>query len=124
MRTITKTPNRVVRNRRARASVANEVVSVDGRLDASSARGLVRSVSRLLAAGFRRCTIDLSAVDAVDSAGFGSLMGSVRKIEEAGGTAIVVCANPTVRRLFEIAGITRLVHVVRRLSDAAQVPAA
>jgi len=101
-----------------------EVVSIDGHLDANSARGLMRAIRRLLQSGLRRCILDLTAVDAVDSAGFGTLIGSVRKIEEAGGTSIVVCANPTVRRLFEIAGVTRFVPVVSNFSDVREIFAA
>lgn len=102
----------------------DDVVAIDGRLDAGAARCLARSVVRLLHAGLRRCTFDLSAVDAVDSAGVGALMGSIRKVEEVGGTAVVVCANPTIRRLFEIAGITRFVRVVPTLADVRGTSAA
>jgi anti-anti-sigma factor len=119
----TKT-HRTAFHRRRLCNTTDDVVAIDGRLDSSAARCLARSVIRLLRSGLRRCTFDLSAVDAVDSAGVGALMGSIRKMEEAGGTAVIVCANPTVRRLFEISGITRLVRVVPRLADARQTSAA
>lgn len=102
----------------------DEIVKVDGRLDAGSARRLAKSVVRVLRAGLHRCTIDLSAVDAVDSAGVGALMGAIRKLEEASATVVVVCASPTVRRLFEISGIARLVRVVPNLADVQQIFAA
>lgn len=112
-----------LRKRHAPAAT-DEIVKVDGRLDAGAARRLAKSVVRILRAGLRRCTIDLSAVDAVDSAGVGALMGTIRKMEESGGTAVVVCANPTIRRLFEISGIARLVRVVPNLADVRQIFAA
>ena len=112
-----------LRKRHAPAAT-DEIVKVDGRLDAGAGRRIAKSVVRILRAGLRRCTIDLSAVDAVDSAGVGALMGTIRKMEESGGTAVVVCANPTIRRLFEISGIARLVRVVPNLADVRQIFAA
>jgi anti-anti-sigma factor len=111
--------------RKPRPCIAtDDVVTIDGRLDATAARCLARSVTRLVQAGLRRCTFDLSGVDAVDSAGVGALMGSIRRLEEAGGTAVLVCRNPTIRRLFEITGIARLVRVVPSLAHVREIFAA
>ena len=79
---------------------------------------------RWLERGNRECIIDMSAIEDVDSSGFGSLIAAVRKVEDAGGATTVVCTNPTVRRLFEVAGVTRLVPVVSRIEDARALLAA
>jgi stage II sporulation protein AA (anti-sigma F factor antagonist) len=96
-----------------------EIVRVGSRLVASNAKRFGRSMLRLLQhRSAVLCIIDMSDVEVVDSSGFGSLISAVRKVEEAGGAAAVVCTNPTVRRLFEVAGVTRIVPVVPHLADA------
>lgn len=75
-------------------------------------------MSRLVESGSRDCIIDLSKTEAVDSSGFGSLIAAVRKIGDIGGVVAIVCSNTTVRRLFEVAGLTRFVPVVPRIEDA------
>jgi anti-anti-sigma factor len=95
-----------------------EIVQVGTRLVASNAKRFGRSMLRLLHRSAVLCIIDMSNVEVVDSSGFGSLISAVRKVEEAGGAAAIVCTNPTVRRLFEVAGVTRIVPVVGHLADA------
>jgi len=101
-----------------RRDFADDVIVVGKSLDASTSKRFARSMTRWLERGNRECIIDMSAIEAVDSSGFGSLIAAVRKVEEAGGATTVVCTNPTVRRLFEVAGVTRLVPVVLRIEDA------
>jgi anti-anti-sigma factor len=87
-------------------------------LDGSCAKSLGAALKRLIATGERECIVDLSAVEAVDSAGFGALIAALRKIEQAGARAVVVCPNPAVRRLFEIADISAFMPVVENLTQA------
>lgn len=101
-----------------RRDFADDRIVVGKRLDASTSKRFARSMTRWLERGNRECIIDMSSIEAVDSSGFGSLIAAVRKVEEAGGATTVVCTNPTVRRLFEVAGVTRLVPVVMRIEDA------
>ena len=75
-------------------------------------------MTKLIESGSRECIIDLSQTEAVDSSGFGSLIAAVRKIGDLGGAVAIVCKDKTVRRLFEIAGLTRFVPVVNRMEDA------
>jgi len=103
---------------RRRRETVGDAISVGRRLDADSAKRFARSLTKLIENGARECIIDMSQTDAVDSSGFGSLIAAIRKIGDVGGSAAIVCKDATVRRLFEIAGITRLVPVVGRLEDA------
>lgn len=107
-----------------RRAFADDIIDVGERLDSSTSKRFGRSMTRWLERGNRECIIDMSAIEAVDSSGFGSLIAAVRKVEEAGGASTVVCTNPTVRRLFEVAGVTRLVPVVSRIEDARALLAA
>lgn len=106
------------RPRRLRDRIAPTTIVVGRRLDATSAKRFGRSIAKLVAAGARECIIDMSEVEALDSSGFGSLIAAFRKMEEVGGSVIVVCNNPTICRLFEIAGISRIVPVVTTIAAA------
>jgi anti-sigma B factor antagonist len=108
-------------NKRAtarRRHMATDAISVGRSLDAQNAKRFARSMTKLVESGARECIIDMSATEAVDSSGFGSLIAAVRRVGDSGGTIAIVCKNATVRRLFEIAGITRLVPVLGRMEDA------
>jgi stage II sporulation protein AA (anti-sigma F factor antagonist) len=114
-------PQAIAHGRRA---FADDVIDVGSHLDSSTSKRFGRSMARWIERGNRGCIFDMSAIEAVDSSGFGSLIAAVRKVEDAGGASTVVCTNPTVRRLFEVAGVTRLVPVVSRLEDARTLLAA
>ncbi len=117
-----KTKDALVATRR-RTPVTDTIV-IGRRLDASCAKRLSRSIGRVVESGLRDCTIDMTGVEAADSVGFGALIAALRKLGAVGAYAAVVCSNPTVRRLFEVAGITRLVPVVSRLDEARALRAA
>ena len=106
------------RKRGRRREIPTDQILVGERLDAQSAKRFARSMTRLVESGSRECIIDLSKTEAVDSSGFGSLIAAVRKIGDIGGVVAIVCNNATVRRLFEVAGLTRFVPVVSRVEDA------
>jgi anti-anti-sigma factor len=71
----------------------------------------VRQVERLVAAGGRRFTIQLAAVDDIDGACVGGLARSYRIIHESGGTLRLAGLHPRVRALLDLAGVTRWVSV-------------
>jgi len=110
--------------RARRRVIPSDAIAVGQRLDAQSAKRFARSMSKLVDSGSRECIIDLSATEAVDSSGFGSLIAAVRKIGDLGGVVAIVCTNATVRRLFEIAGLSRMVPIVSRMEDARRMMAA
>lgn len=103
---------------RRRREIATDAICVGLRLDADTAKRFARSMSKLIDEGVRECIIDMSQTEAIDSSGFGSLVAAVRKVGDVGGTVAIVCKDATVRRLFEVAGITRLVPVMPRIEDA------
>ncbi len=99
-------------------SAAGDTITVGDRLDASCAKQFSRAVSRLADHRTPFVIIDLSATKAVDSSGFGALISSFRKLADVGAAAVVVCPNRTVRRLFDFAGVGRMIGIVERLTQA------
>jgi len=102
----------------------SDTIPVGRKLDASVARRVGRAVGKLLSSGARACTIDMSGVETADSGGFGGLMMALRKLEEVGAHAVVICANPKIRKLFEVATVSRFAPVVSRPEDARRLHAA
>ncbi|HXW76642.1 MAG TPA: STAS domain-containing protein [Candidatus Eremiobacteraceae bacterium] len=104
--------------KRHRREGADDTIIVGRSLDAQNAKRFARSMTKLVESGTRECIIDMTSTEAVDSSGFGSLIAAVRRVGDIGGAVAIVCRDATVRRLFEVAGISRLVPVVPRMEDA------
>jgi len=102
----------------SRRSPAPDMVSVGRRLDAPAARRIARAVARLQGERVPVFTIDMAEIESADSAGFGGLVMALRSLEQARTHAIVVCSNPAIRKLFELASVKRLANVVPRLEEA------
>ncbi len=66
----------------------------------------------------RRVIFEFSAVPFVDSSGLGALIGAVRRTREAHGDAVVCSPRPSVKRVLDMVGLPRVVHVFGTLSDA------
>ena len=106
-----------------RAPKATDTIVVGRELNSSVARRFTRAIGKLIEAGSRACTIDMSEVEDADSNGFGALVSALRKLEEVGAHAVVVCANPAIRKLFEVTSVSRLAAVVTKPEDARRVHA-
>jgi|GEM_PF-1220811 len=111
--------NTILLERPARAiASSNDTITVGARLDASCAKQFARAVARLAEKRTRFVIIDMAQTKAVDSSGFGALIAGFRKLAEYGAAAVVVCANPTVRKLFDFAGVAKMIAIVDRMKEA------
>ncbi|MBV8163434.1 MAG: STAS domain-containing protein [Candidatus Eremiobacteraeota bacterium] len=95
-----------------------ETIAIGVSFDVTGARRFARSVTRLAQRHPASVIVDMSQTQSVDSSGFGSLISGLKKLDDAGATSYVVCANPAVRRLMDFTGVSRMFAVVDRLSDA------
>lgn len=71
-------------------------------------------ITSLLAKGDRKIVVDLSGVTHIDSTGIGTLIASLGKVMEAGGTLALAGAGGMVREGFRV---TRLDSVFRFFPD-------
>lgn len=67
-----------------------------------SERRMTNTVDQLLSAGRVRLVIDLAGVDAIDSAGLGSLVRAVSASRDAGGEAKLANPSERTRRLLDV----------------------
>ena len=91
---------------RPEAGVA--VVKPDGEMDIDSAGVLRRALLGVIEDGARIVTVDLETTTFVDSMTLGVLLGAVRKLQEQGGELRVACADPNIKRIFELTLLDRV----------------
>jgi anti-anti-sigma factor len=110
--------------RKGTTMAPGDSISVGPSLDASSARQFARAITRMAQRRLSHVIVDMSKTNVVDSSGFGSLISGLKKLNEAGSTPLVICSDPSVRRLMDFAGLARMVRIVDRASDAQRALAA
>jgi anti-sigma B factor antagonist len=86
---------------------ATTLVVLRGDLDLATAPDLRECLVEVIDEG-ARIVIDLEAVDFLDSAGLGILVGGLKRARTAGGELELVCSSREVLRPLEITGLDRL----------------
>ena len=84
------------------------VVTAAGELDVNTAPELREQLARLISGGANNLSIDLSAVSFVDSTALSVLVSALKRLRQADGDLQLASPTPSVRRVFEITGLTRL----------------
>lgn len=93
------------------------VVAVAGELDLSTAPRLKWAMEDAESEDERHLVVDLSEVTFIDSTALGVLVGAQRSLHP-GMRLAIVCAEETVRRIFELTGLDGLFEIVATLHDA------
>jgi anti-sigma B factor antagonist len=94
------------------------VVRPAGELDGHSLPRLRQELSSAIDAGASLVVVDLTATSFIDSMTIGALLGAVRRLQQHGGELRLACADPNIRRIFEITLLDR-VFAVYPSSEAA-----
>jgi anti-sigma B factor antagonist len=81
------------------------VINVSGEIHVQTAPRFALRLSEAIDKGNRLIVLDLSAVEFIDSTGLSVLLNGLRQVIAAQGRMAIVCANPTVLRLFEITSL-------------------
>ena len=87
------------------------VLSIGGDLDVAGAPDLRQAVVAAVAEGARLLTLDLSALDFVDSFGIGAVVGALKRLRQRGGDLALVCPSARIRRVFEICDLDRVLSL-------------
>jgi anti-sigma B factor antagonist len=87
------------------------VISVTGEIDMYTAPQLREAVRQLSSEGRMRVAIDLTPTEFCDSTGLGVLIGARRRLSDSGGSLVVVCANPRIRKLLDLTGLDKVLDV-------------
>ena len=81
------------------------VISVSGEIHVTTAPEFSQKLNDAIAAGTRGVVIDMTGVEFIDSTGLSVLLNGLRLVGQRGGKLALVCANPTVLRLFQITNL-------------------
>jgi anti-sigma B factor antagonist len=94
------------------------VLSLTGSVDLATVADLRDLLLRLIAehAG-ERVVVDLDAVDALDDAGLGILLGAAGRARQNGGDLGVICANGNVRERFALTGLDRAIDIAATVAE-------
>jgi anti-sigma B factor antagonist len=85
-----------------------DVLVLNGRLDAASAKELKTRVNHLVLENRVKLIVDMENVDFIDSSGLGSLVSSLRAVNEREGDVKVVGLQKQVRSIFELTRLHRI----------------
>jgi anti-sigma B factor antagonist len=94
------------------------VVAAAGEIDISSAPILRAAIDTVIDSGCRQLIVDLDGVWFMDSTGLNLLIAVSRELGT--GSLGVVANHPTVRRVFAISGVDRLVPIFDSIDAAVE----
>lgn len=84
------------------------VLRVSGRLDASTADMLAARLGVAIDAGERRFIVDATRLEYVASAGLQVLLATAKRLRPLAGRIVLSALGEPIRRVFEIAGLSKL----------------
>lgn len=108
-----------IKSKNCRVDICKEkamlTVRLSGEIDHHSAV-IVRSEIDGMIAEHRpeRLVLDLSGIDFMDSSGIGLIMGRYARMKTVGGELVVQRPNERIRRIFEMAGLERIVRIEQK----------
>jgi anti-sigma B factor antagonist len=93
-------------------------VAVTGYLDFDAAPALKHNLVDCIEAGSSHVVVDLAEAGFIDSTAIGVLVGALKRLEESGGSLVVVCTNENVRSIFELVGLDEVISLHPSRDDA------
>ena len=93
-------------------------VAVTGYVDFDAAPALKHSLVDCIEAGRSQLVVDLAEAGFIDSTAIGVLVGALKRLQESGGSLVVVCANENVQSIFELVGLDEVITLHRSRDDA------
>jgi stage II sporulation protein AA (anti-sigma F factor antagonist) len=88
------------------------VVRLIGELDHHEAAMLRETWQRKITeAGIQHVILNLSGVTFMDSSGIGVLLGRYKEITHLGGELVVCSIHPSIKRLFEMSGLFKIIRL-------------
>lgn len=94
------------------------VLAVRGAIDHSNIGQLTEAFASLFNKGMYRIALDLERVTFIASAGFGCLLGARDVVLKHAGDLVIAGAKSHVREIFDILGITSILHFAPDLGGA------
>lgn len=98
------------------------VVSLIGELDHHSAEEVrVKIDDRISRENIRKLVLDFSGVTFMDSSGIGVIIGRYKKISMCSGEVNIISVSKSIKRVFELSGIFKIIKYYENLDEALKV---
>jgi anti-sigma B factor antagonist len=81
------------------------LIRVRGEIHVSTAPEFAARLSEAIDSGETAVVLDMRGVDFIDSTGLSVLLNGLRLVTQQHGRMAIVCANPTVLRLFQVTSL-------------------
>ncbi len=94
------------------------IVTLDGRIDANSAKDLEQQCLAWIDGGEKKLVLDFSAVNFISSAGLRVILLIAKKLEPVQGKVKLCGLNSTLKDVFEISGFSKLFDIVPTVAEA------
>jgi stage II sporulation protein AA (anti-sigma F factor antagonist) len=87
-------------------------VRLSGELDHHAAEELRKKVTETLAASpIKHILLNLEKLAFMDSSGLGVILGRYKQIKATGGEMVVCAISPSVKRLFDMSGLFKIIRL-------------
>lgn len=103
---------------RAERISSNLIVELKGQFDLHTAKYCKEKISRYLNKEVKNLILDLEEIDFIDSSGIGAILSIYKKIEQKGGKIVIINMNPTLKRIFELAGVLNIIESYSSRTEA------
>jgi anti-sigma B factor antagonist len=97
------------------------VLAVSGQADLHTAPEVRALLTDALDDGRRRVVVDLTETTFIDSMMLGVLLGALKRVKGHSGQLAVACPDPSLRRVFEITSLDRVLDLPETVDDAIDV---
>ena len=88
-------------------------VNLTGELDQSTADQVkLRLTTAIVAHDIKHIVFNLKALTFMDSSGIGIILGRYNQVKPLGGKVFVIGMNPTVDKMFHMAGLNQIITVI------------
>jgi stage II sporulation protein AA (anti-sigma F factor antagonist) len=95
------------------------VVRLEGELDVCGANEFRTAVDEALTAtGAKHILLNMQGVSFIDSSGLGVVLGRYKRITQLGGKILVVYLEPQIKRIFELAGLLKILTIYQNEEQA------
>ncbi|MEG1254705.1 anti-sigma F factor antagonist [Clostridium sp.] len=95
------------------------VVTLQGELDHHSAEEVRTRVDDILDKdGYKVLIFNFSGVNFMDSSGIGAVIGRYKKMSLRGGKVCLTNVTPTVKRIFELSGMFKIISMYDDVEEA------
>ncbi|MCK6555564.1 STAS domain-containing protein [Candidatus Binatia bacterium] len=94
------------------------ILTVTGRVDASNASSLEKTLLTAIDGGERRIVVDCAPLEYISSAGLRALLLAAKRVAPGGGALALAALRDEIKEVFDMAGFSAIFRVFPTTGDA------